>query len=78
MQVVYNEQMDKFEIRKNIADNIRQLRAKHRISQEFLAEKAQLSQQYIYKIENEYVNPSVEVLIKIADALGVTLNDLVY
>jgi len=70
--------MDKLEIRKNIADNIRQLRAKQRISQEFLAEKAQLSQQYIYKIENEYVNPSVEVLIKIADALGVTLNDLVY
>lgn len=78
MQVVYNKQMDKLEIRKNIADNIRQLRAKQRISQELLAEKAQLSQQYIYKIENEYVNPSVEVLIKIADALGVTLNDLVY
>lgn len=70
--------MDKAELLKNIADNIRQLRAKYRISQEVLAERAHISQQYIYKLENERLNPSVEFLLKIADALDVTLNDLVY
>lgn len=64
--------------KKNLADNMRQLRAKMRISQDILAERADLSSQYIYKIENELVNPSVEVLLKISEALGVTLNDLVY
>ncbi len=78
MQVVYNKKMDKAELLKNIADNIRQLRAKYRISQEVLAERAHISQQYIYKLENERLNPSVEFLLKIADALDVTLNDLVY
>ena len=70
--------MDKAELLKNIADNIRQLRAKYRISQEVLSESAHISQQYIYKLENERLNPSVEFLLKIADALDVTLNDLVY
>lgn len=78
MQVVYNNKMNKEELRKNIADNIRQLRAKYRISQEVLAERAHISQQYIYKLENERINPSVEFLLKISDALEVTLNDLVY
>ena len=78
MQAVYNKKMDKAELLKNIADNIRQLRAKYRISQEVLAERAHISQQYIYKLENERLNPSVEFLLKIADALDVTLNDLVY
>lgn len=64
--------------RKNIADNMRQLRAKYRISQEVLAERAELSAPYVYKIENELVNPSIEVLLKISTALNVTLNDLVY
>ena len=70
--------MNKEELRKNIADNMMQLRAKYRISQEVLAERAHISQQYIYKLENERINPSVEFLLKISDALEVTLNDLVY
>lgn len=70
--------MNRDKLNKNIADNIRQQRARLRISQEVLAEKAQISHQYVYKLENERINPSVEYLLKIADALGVTLNDLVY
>lgn len=70
--------MDKKELNKNIADNIRQYRAKLRITQETLAEKAQISHQYVYKLENERLNPSVDYLLKIAEALDVTLNDLVY
>lgn len=63
---------------KNIADNLRQIRAKKRVSQDALAEMCEISQQYICKIENEKVNPSVYILFKIAEALEVTLNDLVY
>lgn len=70
--------MQEIELRKNIADNIRQYRAKQRISQEKLSEMTDISQQHISNIENELVNPSIEVLLKISTALNVTLNDLVY
>ena len=70
--------MNDNELRKRIADNLRQLRAKNRISQEKLAEISGVSQQHIYKIENELVKPSVEKLLQIANALNVTVNDLIY
>jgi putative transcriptional regulator len=65
-------------LNKNIADNLRQIRAKKRISQDQLAELCGISQQYVCKIENEKVNPSISVLFKIACALDITINDLVY
>ena len=70
--------MDNLELYQNIADNLRQIRAKKRISQDRLAEICEMSQQYICKIEKEKVNPSIYVLYKIAQALDVTINDLVY
>jgi putative transcriptional regulator len=70
--------MDNNLLNKNIADNLRQIRAKKRISQDELAELCGISQQYICKIENEKVNPSILVLVKIANALEITVNDLVY
>ncbi len=77
-QVDYNKSMNEKELRKKIAENLRQMRAKYKISQEKLAEKSGVSQQHIYKIENEKVKPSVEKLLMIANALGVTVNDLIY
>ena len=70
--------MDVAFLNKNIADNLRQIRAKKRISQDELADLCGISQQYVCKIENEKVNPSIYILWKIADALEVTVNDLVY
>lgn len=70
--------MNDKELRRKIADNLRQLRAKNRISQEKLADISGVSQQHIYKIENELVKPSVEKLLQIAEALNVTVNDLIY
>lgn len=72
----YNKKMEN--LRKRIAGNLRQQRAKYRISQEKLAELTGISQQFICSIETEKANPSIEVMLKIADALGITLNDLVY
>ena len=70
--------MDLKDLNKNIADNLRQIRAKNRISQDELAELCGISQQYICKIENEKVNPSIYILFKIADSLKITVNDLMY
>jgi len=70
--------MKKDKLLKNIANNIRQLRAKYRYSQDILAEKANISTHYLSDLENEKGNPSVEKLINLAEALDVTLNDLVY
>ena len=65
-------------LKKIIASNLRLQRAKYKISQEKLAEVTGISQQFICSIETEKANPSVEVMVKIADALNITLNDLVY
>ena len=70
--------MNDQQIKQNIASNIRQYRAKKKISQEKLSDLTGISQQHISNIENEQVNPSIELLMKISDALEVTLNDLVY
>ena len=70
--------MDLKDLNKKIADNLRQIRAKNRISQDELAELCGISQQYICKIENEKVNPSIYILFKIADSLKITVNDLIY
>ena len=70
--------MDELEIqlRKNLANNLRINRAKERLSQEQLAEKANLTQTYIYKIENELVNPSIFVMYKLSKALHISIDDL--
>lgn len=78
MQTYYNNFMEINELKKNIAEHLRQYRAKNRISQERLSDLTGISQQFICNIENEKVNPSVETLLKIANALNITLNDLVY
>ncbi len=66
------------QLRKNIAEKIRMLRARDHISQECLADKTNLTQAYIYKLENELANPSIYVMQKIANAFGVTVNDIIY
>lgn len=64
--------------REIIATNLRKFRAIKRISQEEWAELSDLSQQYICSIENAKVNPSIFTMMKIAEALNVSVNDLIY
>lgn len=70
--------MEDKELKKHIGDNLRVLRAKSRISQEALAEKAGISTKYLTQIENEKVNPSILVIYKLANTLNVTVNDIIY
>lgn len=78
MQMYYNNFMKINELKKKIAENLRLYRAKNKVTQETLSDLTGISQQFICNIEGEKVNPSVETLVKIANALNITLNDLVY
>lgn len=70
--------MDKEKLKNNISKNIRLLRTKNRISQDKLSELAGINQQQISFIENGKACPKLETVIKIAEALNVTVNDLIY
>ena len=60
-----------------IADNIKKYRNKLGISQDVLSKRANLAFHTIAKIEaGSTPDPRIETVKKIADALGVTLNDL--
>lgn len=63
--------------RKTLGDNIRAARRKAGWSQEKLAEAASLHRNYIGDIERGEENVSVDTLVRIAEALKVTLEDLV-
>ncbi len=63
-------------ILKKLAENIRVERVRKKISQEYLAEQADITQQHLYRIENEKVSPTIHVVVNIAIALGVDLNQL--
>lgn len=71
--------MDEQILRKNIADNIRLLRTKHRYSQDTVAELANVTQQQISFLENERLsNPKLLMIARIAEVFNVTVNDLIY
>lgn len=63
--------------RRGIGDNIRAARKSAGLSQERLAELAGLDRQAINRIEQGHQAALIDNLIRIADALGVPLSDLV-
>ena len=61
-----------------LAQNIKKLRKKHKLSQEELAKKAGITYSTLIKIESgANDNPTIKTLKKIADALKVSLDKLV-
>lgn len=69
--------MERKEFISEFAANLRAERARRKYTQEFLAEKADITTEYLAKIESEKYNPSIYVVAKIAIALGVTIDKLV-
>ncbi|HOX57083.1 MAG TPA: helix-turn-helix transcriptional regulator [Candidatus Paceibacterota bacterium] len=63
--------------RRLLGEAIRAKRRKRRLSQEKLAEKADLSTVFISRVERGKESPSVDSLVKIARALGVRARELV-
>lgn len=69
--------MDKKQTLKILAENIRVERARKKYSQEYLAEQADITPQHLYRIENEKVCPTIQVVVCIAQALDVSLDKLI-
>jgi len=61
---------------KLLGQNIRKYREIKKYSQEILAEKVDLSREYITRIENGQKFVSLKKLFLLADALGVKFSDL--
>jgi XRE family transcriptional regulator of biofilm formation len=60
-----------------IGQRIQQLRLARKMTLSELAERSGVAKSYVSKIErNIQSNPSIQFLEKMADALGVSLNDL--
>lgn len=68
--------MEKKEIIKRVAENIRIERVRKKLSQDKLAEKAGISTKYLNSIENEKVNPSITVVVQLCFALDINLDKL--
>jgi transcriptional regulator with XRE-family HTH domain len=63
--------------RRLLGEAIRAKRKQRHLSQERLAEKADLSTVFISRVERGKESPSVDSLVKIARALGARARDLV-
>lgn len=63
-------------INKKIGIKLKLERTKRGLSQEKLAEMAEISPVSVGYIERAKISPTIETLAKIADALGLTLNEL--
>lgn len=58
-------------LEKKFGQNVRHWRKKRGLSQEELADRAQLHPTYVSGIETGYRNPTVKIVGKLATALGV-------
>ena len=60
-----------------ILDKIRLKRVEHKISLINFANEIGISHSHLYYIESKKVVPSIDVVVKIAKALGISLRDLI-
>jgi transcriptional regulator with XRE-family HTH domain len=60
----------------SIGDRIKEIREERRLTQDQLAEKSGVSKGFLSDIENSKRNPSSEYVLKIANALGASLDYL--
>lgn len=59
-----------------LAEHIKALRREKGWSQEHLAEHASMQRSYLADLELGYRNPSVRTLVKLANALGISVPSL--
>ncbi len=68
--------MNKFSIESIVSKNVKYLRKQLGWSQELLAEKTGVSSPYITQIENGKRTPSLDIVEKLANALGIEYKTL--
>ena len=59
------------DIQRVVGQNLRMLRKSKKLTQEELRDATQISQQYLSELEHGKRNPSIQLVAKLADALGV-------
>jgi transcriptional regulator with XRE-family HTH domain len=59
-----------------LGKRIREIRKRQRLSQERLAERAGISAQYVSNIERGKENPTLDLLLRLSEALRVSLGQL--
>ena len=59
-----------------ILENMRSIRVAHKISLLKLAADVGISHSHLYYIESKRVIPSIDVVVKIAKALGISIKEL--
>lgn len=64
------------QLQKRLAERVRGIRKVRNLSQEDLADLAQIDRTYVSQIERAVGNPSLGVMVKVASALGVHVTDL--
>lgn len=64
------------EVKTNIAANLKKIRKSQNIAQEKLALEAGVDRTFVSKIERGIGNPSLEVLLRLSNRLGVSVADL--
>lgn len=67
--------MEREKIIKIFAENLRAERARKKYSQEYLAERADITPEYLARVEHEKYSPSLVVIAKLA--LGITVDKLI-
>lgn len=65
------------DVRARVALNLQRLRREKGLSQEELADRAQIHQTYLSGVERGRPNPTITVLQRIAEALNAGIADLV-
>lgn len=60
----------------SLSTNVRRLRAGKGWSQEALARTADVSMSTVVRVEGGNQNPRIDIVAKLADALGATVDDL--
>lgn len=63
-------------LKQALSANIKRIRLEQGVSQEKLALKANIDRSYMSELERQLANPSIEALLKIANALGVPPSEL--
>lgn len=64
------------DVPKRLGENLKRIRGERKLSQTDLAEKIGADKGYISLLENGKKNPTLSTTEKIAQALGVTIDDL--
>ena len=69
--------MTEIELKHVVCTNTKSLRAEMGYTQEFIAEKCDISQRAVHNIEHEKSMPRLNTVVKLSKCFGVTVDEMV-